>query len=91
MEPRHEGDVVGITALQGHGGVAMGVDEPGHEEPAAAIEDPGVGMREPESGFGRGVGGDQRDAVADDADGTAKSVRLTACHRQDGGIGEEKY
>ena len=70
----------------------MGVDETRHQEFAPAVEDAGIGVRRPESGFGGRVGRDERDAVALDADGTRESAGFVAHggHGQNGGVGEEK-
>ena len=59
----HEGHVVGETAQQGHGGVAVRVDEAGDDEVAGGVDHRG--------GVGAGgVGREQRgDAVALDEDG----------------------
>ena len=91
VKPLHQGDIVGITALQRHGGVAVGIDKPRHHKPARAVDDPRVGMRGTECvGFGSGRR-DQRDAAARDAHETRKGfgTAFVRRHRQNRGVGKK--
>ena len=91
MKPLHQGDIVGITALQRHGGVAVSIDKPRHHKPARAVDDPRVGMRGTECvGFGSGRR-DQRDAAARDAHETRKGFgsAFVRRHRQDRCVGKK--
>ena len=91
VEPLHEGDVVGVAPLERHRRVAVGVDQTRHDQLAAAVEEPRVGMRRQEL-VGAGISGlDPLDAVADDADPAREVFRCVRLHRhgQHGRVSEE--
>ena len=84
VEPRHQRDVVGIAALEGHGRVAMGVHQPRHHEFAPAVDLPESGMRRAERRSIRLRSRRQRDAVAVGAHPARKGPGFAAGgrHRQ---------
>ena len=91
VEPLHQGDIVGITALQRHGGVAVGIDKPRHQQPARAVDDPHAGIAGAERvGFGAGRS-DERDAVARDAHSPREGSGFVPGrrHRQDRCVGKQ--
>ena len=84
VEPRHQRNVVGIAALQGHGRMAVGVHQPRHEEFAPAVDLPEPGMRRAERRSVGFRGCHQRDAVAFGAHPARKGPGFVAGgrHRQ---------
>ena len=85
VEPAHERDVVRAVALERHRRMAMSVDQPGHEQFAAAVDRPHIGMRGAECLRGGGIGRNESDPVARDPHRTRKrsAVGRLGSHRQD--------
>ena len=91
VEPLHQGDVVGIAALQRHGRMAMRIHKARHQEPARAVDDPHAGTAGAERvGFGAGRS-DERDAVARDAHSPREGSGFVPGrrHRQDRCVGKQ--
>ena len=81
VEPLHEGDIVGVAALEGHRHVTMRIHQSGHQDSAPTVDLAHVAMRRAPR-FGRsGIGRHQSDAASLDADISVEIFRFVVRRR----------
>ncbi len=86
MQPLHQRQVVGQTAKQGHGGVAVAIDQPRHDQTATGINGP----RGPQGGGQAGHRADGVDGGVVDGDKAVAQGLSLARGGQDQAVGDQQ-